>query len=84
MQTTGYEYNETGLVCTIRGNYPSDVAFQRFLHNGIFALLPLYDNLFSIVCSTPKNINEDFLNFVNNVINNPSEFDTSQRDRLRK
>ena len=92
MQTTGYEYNETGLVCTIRGNNPSDVAFQRFLHNGIFALLPLYDDLFSIVCSMPKNINEDlknlknedFLNFINNVLHNPSEFDTSQIDRLRK
>lgn len=90
MQTTGYQYNETGLVCTLRGNKSSDVAFQRFMHNGIFALLPLYDNLYSIVCSMPKNINEDlknlddqkFLQFINNVLHNPSEMDTSQLDRL--
>ncbi len=90
MQTTGYQYNETGLVCTLRGNKSSDVAFQRFLHNGIFALLPLYDDLYSIVCSMPKNINEDlknldnekFLEFVNGVLHNPSEMDTSQLDRL--
>lgn len=92
MQTTGYQYNETGLVCTLRGNKASDVAFQRFLHNGVFALLPLYDNLYSIVCSMPKNVNEDlknldnqkFLEFVNNVLHNPSEMDTSQLDRLMR
>lgn len=92
MQTTGYQYNETGLVCTLRGNKASDVAFQRFMHNGIFALLPLYDDLYSMVCSMPKNINEDlksldnekFLRFVNNVLHNPSEMDTSQLDRLMR
>ena len=92
MQTTGYQYNETGLVCTLRGNKASDVAFQRFMHNGIFALLPLYDNMYSIVCSMPKNINEDlknlddekFLQFINNVLHNPSEMDTSQLDRLMR
>jgi len=92
MQTTGYQYNETGLVCTLRGNKASDVAFQRFMHNGIFALLPLYDNLYSIVCSMPKNINDDlknldnqrFLQFINNVLHNPSEMDTSQLDRLMR
>ncbi len=92
IQTTGYQYNETGLVCTLRGNRASDVAFQRFMHNGIFALLPLYDNFFSIVCSMPKNINEDlknldnesFLRFVNNVLHNPSEMDTSKLDRLMR
>lgn len=90
MQTTGYEYNETGLVCTLRGNKASDVAFQRFMHNGIFALLPLYDDLYSIVCSMPKNINEDlknldnekFLGFVNKVLHEPSNMDTSHLDRL--
>jgi len=92
MQTTGYQYNETGLVCTLRGNKACDVAFQRFMHNGIFALLPLYDNLYSIVCSMPKNINEDlkrlddqkFLQFINNVLHNPSEMDTSQLERLMR
>lgn len=91
IQTTGYQYNETGLVCTLRGNKNSDVAFQRFLHNGIFALLPLYDNLYSIVCSMPININEDlkkldnykFLDFINKVLHNPSDMDTSHFDRLR-
>jgi ubiquinone biosynthesis monooxygenase Coq6 len=79
--TTGYDYNETGLVCTLRGNVSSDIAYQRFLHNGIFALLPLYDDLYSIVCSMPKNINEGLLNlddqafiaFINELLHNPSE-----------
>jgi len=90
MQTTGYDYNETGLICTLRGNKKVPIAFQRFLHNGIFALLPLYDDLYSIVSSMPKSINEDlrnlpddqFLKFVNNILHSHSEMDTSQIDRL--
>jgi ubiquinone biosynthesis UbiH/UbiF/VisC/COQ6 family hydroxylase len=80
-KTTGHEYNETALICTLRGSEASEIAFQRFLQNGAFALLPLYENLFSIVCSMPKSVNEDlskmdnsaFLRFVNNVLHNPSQ-----------
>ena len=90
--TFGYEYNETGLVCTFRGNRASDVAYQRFLHNGIFALLPLYDDLYSIVCSMPRNLNENlkklddknFLEFVNRILHDPSEDDllVTKLDRI--
>lgn len=90
ISTSGYDYNETGLVATLKGNKSSDIAYQRFLHNGIFALLPLYDNLYSIVCSMPKNINENlkklddksFIDVVNQILHNSSEFDFSQLDRL--
>jgi ubiquinone biosynthesis monooxygenase Coq6 len=90
--TSGYDYNETGLVCTLRANRGSDVAYQRFLHNGIFALLPLYDDLYSIVCSMPKNVNENlksldektFIDVVNKILHNPSESDllSNKLDRL--
>jgi ubiquinone biosynthesis UbiH/UbiF/VisC/COQ6 family hydroxylase len=90
--TYGYEYNETGLVCTLKGNRGSDTAYQRFLHNGIFALLPLYDDLYSIVCSMPKNINENlksldestFLGVVNKILHESSETDllSNKLDRL--
>lgn len=88
--TFGYDYNETGLVCTLRGNVGSDIAYQRFLHNGVFALLPLYDDLYSIVSSMPKNINENlkklddesFIKFVNKILHDPSDIDLSQLDRL--
>lgn len=88
--TYGFDYNETGLVCTLRGNKSSNIAYQRFMHNGIFALLPLYDDLYSIVCSMPININEnisklsndEFLAFVNRILHDPSEVDFSQLDRL--
>jgi ubiquinone biosynthesis UbiH/UbiF/VisC/COQ6 family hydroxylase len=90
LPTYGFDYNETGLVCTFRGNKSSVIAYQRFMHNGIFALLPLYDNLYSIVCSMPVNINEnisklsdeEFLAFVNRLLNDPSQIDFSHLDRL--
>lgn len=90
--TSGYDYNETGLVCTLRANRGSEIAYQRFLHNGIFALLPLYDDLYSIVCSMPKNVNENlrslddktFIDVINKILHSPSETDllSNKLDRL--
>ena len=88
--TSGYDYHESGIVCTIKGNFSSTTAYQRFLHDGIFALLPMYDNYYSIVCSMPKEINEtlkglsddEFINFVNHVLHSPSKIDLSHIDRL--
>lgn len=88
--TTGYDYHESGIVCTVKGNFSSKTAYQRFLHDGIFALLPMYDNYYSIVCSMPKEINEtlkglsdeEFINFVNHVLHSPSKVDLSHIDRL--
>lgn len=87
---TGYDYNETGLVCNMRLDRSSSVLFQRFLHNGIFALQPLYDNLTSMTCAMPKHVNEkilklndtEFKNFVNNILHSPSKLDLSQLERL--
>lgn len=81
---TGYDYNETGLVCTLKANKNNFVSFQRFLHEGIFALLPMYDNYFSIVSSMPKEINEklknlkdeEFINFVNNLLHSRSNINS--------
>jgi len=89
-ETAANKNNETGLICTLRGSEASEIAFQRFMHNGTFALLPLYDNLFSIVCSLPKSVNEElkkfdnskFLAFVNDVLRNPSEMDASKLEKL--
>jgi ubiquinone biosynthesis monooxygenase Coq6 len=90
--TYGYEYNETGLVATLRCNKATDTAYQRFLHNGIFALLPLYGDLYSIVLSMPKTINENlisldeqiFIDVLNRILHNPSEMDlfSNKLDRL--
>lgn len=87
---TGFNYNETGLVCTLSCNTNTKTAYQRFVHDGIFALLPMYDNYYSIVCSMPtefneklKSINEEeFINFVNALLHNSSEVDFSKLDRL--
>ena len=76
-----FEYNETALVATLIGNKNTKTSYQRFVHNGIFALLPMYDNIYSIVCSMPTNFNEklkslsnnEFINFVNNILHSKSE-----------
>lgn len=90
LPVTGFSYNETGLVCTLSGSFNSKASYQRFIHDGIFALLPMYDNYYSIVCSMPTEFNEklksisetDFINFVNTLLHSSSEVDFSQLDRL--
>lgn len=90
LNITGYDYHESGIVCTLKGNKNTQTSFQRFLHDGIFALLPMYDSFYSIVCSMPKEINEklkemsekDFISFVNNVLHSPSLTDYSHIGRL--
>eukprot|EP00340_Litonotus_pictus_P002488 CAMPEP_0170519080 /NCGR_PEP_ID=MMETSP0209-20121228/4617_1 /TAXON_ID=665100 ORGANISM="Litonotus pictus, Strain P1" /NCGR_SAMPLE_ID=MMETSP0209 /ASSEMBLY_ACC=CAM_ASM_000301 /LENGTH=452 /DNA_ID=CAMNT_0010804873 /DNA_START=273 /DNA_END=1631 /DNA_ORIENTATION=+ len=90
LPVTGYDYNETGLVCSLGCDKNTKTAYQRFTHNGIFALLPMYDNFYSIVCSMPTEYNEqlkqlkeeEFINFVNNLLHSPSEVDFSQLDRV--
>lgn len=70
-------YNQMGLIATVELNEECEgnfVAWQRFLPNGVIALLPLADKLSSIVWSTdPKHfkqlmqLNEaDFIDAVNN------------------
>lgn len=47
-------YNQMGLIATVELDQCEDnfVAWQRFLPNGVIALLPLSDKLSSIVWST--------------------------------
>jgi len=81
--TNGYQNNESGLICTLRGNHCLDTVFQRYVHNGVFVLLPLYDNLYSMISSMPEENNNElknidnikFIEFVNNLLHNPSEKD---------
>lgn len=69
-------YNQMGLIATVELGECEDnfVAWQRFLPNGVIALLPLSDKLSSIVWSTDikhfkqlMQLNEtDFIDAVNN------------------
>lgn len=69
-------YNQMGLIATVELAECDEnfVAWQRFLSNSVIALLPLSDNLSSIVWSTDNKIfkhlmslNEtDFIDAVNN------------------
>ena len=52
--TNGFHNNETELVSTLRKNKSSNMSYQRFIHYCFFALIPLYDCLYLIVCSIDK------------------------------
>lgn len=72
----GLSYNQMGLIATVELNECDDnfVAWQRFLPDGVIALLPLSDKLSSIVWSTSvphfkhlMQLNEvEFIDAVNN------------------
>jgi 2-polyprenyl-6-methoxyphenol hydroxylase-like FAD-dependent oxidoreductase len=48
--TYGWSYSQMGIVCTIQaGQQPVPTAFQRYLPNGLIALLPLWEDYYSIV-----------------------------------
>ena len=38
----GWSYNQKGLVCSVELDQPNHTAWQRFLPNGVIALLPVY------------------------------------------
>jgi len=52
IQSSGFKYNQTGIVATVKVAAPNNTAYQRFLPTGPVALLPLYDNYSSVVWST--------------------------------
>lgn len=57
--TWGWDYDQRGLVATVRTADANHTAWQRFLPHGPVAVLPLWDNLSSIVWSTtPKHAAE--------------------------
>ena len=57
-------YNQMGIIATVELSEPGEnfVAWQRFIQNGVIALLPLSDNLSSIVWSVDT---KDFKRLLN-------------------
>ena len=92
ISTVSISEAQTGLICNLKGNTSSDFAYQRFLNNGIFALLPLYDDLFSMVCLMPKNIidniknisNEELVEYINKMLlYPPCEIENSKFSKFK-
>lgn len=54
IKTVGWDYGQSGVVATLGATLPHhNRAIQHFLPEGPFALLPLPDNHYSLVCSMP-------------------------------
>ena len=81
ISTSGYGYNQNGLVCTIETLQPSTTAYQRFLRTGPVAMLPLWGNYSSIVWTCPPDKNKalkdlsdkQFCDDLNNVFHSESD-----------
>jgi len=81
IRSTGYSYNQNGLVCTVETLQPSTTAYQRFLRTGPVAMLPLWGNYSSIVWSCPperskslKDLSDEaFCDFLNEVFHKESD-----------
>lgn len=75
-QTTGWDYKQHALICTVEVETENQTAWQRFLPNGPLALLPMGKKFFNIVWSTtPEKASElkgmtedDFIESVNNAL----------------
>lgn len=75
-QTTGWDYKQHALICTVEVETENQTAWQRFLPSGPIALLPMGKNFFNIVWSTtPEKASElkgmtedDFIKSVNNAL----------------
>lgn len=75
-QTTGWDYKQHALICTVEVETENQTAWQRFLPSGPIALLPMGKNFFNIVWSTSlekaselKGMTEDdFIKSVNNAL----------------
>lgn len=75
-QTTGWDYKQHALICTVEVETENQTAWQRFLPSGPLALLPMGKKFFNIVWSTtPEKASElkemtedDFIKSVNNAL----------------
>ena len=56
IKSSGFSYEQSGVVCTVSSLRPNTIAFQRFMKTGPLALLPLWDNYSSIVWSCPPEL----------------------------
>lgn len=73
-------YPHQGMVCTVKVEGKLNIAFQRFLQTGPLALLPLWENYYSVVWSAPPDIidtlvkasDNDFITQINLALSSPS------------
>ncbi|CAH9101194.1 unnamed protein product [Cuscuta europaea] len=76
IETAGWKYSQSAIICTVEHAEPNQIAWQRFLPNGPIALLPIGDNFSNIVWTMdPKESSErqsmsesDFVNIVNSAL----------------
>ncbi|PHU21453.1 hypothetical protein BC332_06560 [Capsicum chinense] len=76
IQTTGWKYSQSAIICTVEHAVENFCAWQRFLPNGPIALLPIGENFSNIVWSMdPKESvdrnsmsEDDFVNAVNDAL----------------
>ncbi|XP_042422854.1 ubiquinone biosynthesis monooxygenase COQ6, mitochondrial-like isoform X3 [Zingiber officinale] len=55
IKTTGWDYSQSGLICTVEHTGENHCAWQRFLPSGPIALLPIGDNFSNIVWTMSSN-----------------------------
>uniref|UniRef100_A0A0E0P3N7 Ubiquinone biosynthesis monooxygenase COQ6, mitochondrial n=2 Tax=Oryza rufipogon TaxID=4529 RepID=A0A0E0P3N7_ORYRU len=76
IKTTGWNYPQSAIICTVEHSTENDCAWQRFLPSGPIALLPIGDNYSNIVWTMSpeeslrhKSMSpEDFVKSVNNAL----------------
>ncbi|MEQ8667309.1 MAG: UbiH/UbiF/VisC/COQ6 family ubiquinone biosynthesis hydroxylase [Rhodospirillales bacterium] len=57
LRVTRWDYDQAGIVCSVRHEKPhSNIAHERFLPSGPFAILPLQNNRASIVWTEKKHL----------------------------
>ncbi|KAG8061715.1 hypothetical protein GUJ93_ZPchr0003g16528 [Zizania palustris] len=90
IKTTGWNYPQSAIICTVEHSTENDCAWQRFLSSGPIALLPIGDNFSNIVWTMSpeeslrhKSMSpEDFVKSVNHALDfgYGSHPDTSRLD----
>lgn len=55
IKTTGWDYSQSGLICTVEHSGENHCAWQRFLPSGPIALLPIGDKFSNIVWTMSSN-----------------------------
>jgi len=82
--TTGYNYNQTGVIGVVEHDAANEIAWQRFLPDGPIALLPMYNNYSTVVWSTTPNMASHLKSLDNNAfaVEAARAFGTGFRDKI--